>query len=314
MSFDKDHLLKLVAVYGAIVRIVVADTQGSAPRGGGTSMVVWRDGQTGTIGGGALEFEAVLTARDLLDGPARCRVDRIALGPARGQCCGGAVTLVSERFHDNDLQAITGPIYARAISSNSNMPLSVSRMLAEARRGLPNTGQLVDGWMVEPLSTKQVPLWIYGAGHVGRALIDVLSPLPRFHLTWVDTSTNRFPDDIPEGVEQLIAENPADVVRYAPHQAHHLIVTYSHTLDLELCHRLLGHSFASAGLIGSKTKWARFRNRLTELGHDDAQILRIRCPIGQPELGKHPQAIAIGVTAELLRQQEKQETVKDARG
>jgi xanthine dehydrogenase accessory factor len=89
-------------------------------------------------------------------------------------------------------------------------------------------------------------------------------------------------------------------VRYAPKKADHLILTYSHEIDLDLCHRLLGHGFRSAGLIGSRTKWARFRKRLAALGHAPAAIERITCPIGTPALGKHPQAIAIGVAAAML--------------
>jgi xanthine dehydrogenase accessory factor len=88
---------------------------------------------------------------------------------------------------------------------------------------------------------------------------------------------------------------------HAPTDAEHLILTYSHALDLDLCHRLLRRGFLSCGLIGSATKWARFRSRLTALGHDAAAVGRIRCPIGDPALGKHPQAIAVGVAAELLK-------------
>ncbi|MFN3577396.1 MAG: XdhC family protein, partial [Tabrizicola sp.] len=88
---------------------------------------------------------------------------------------------------------------------------------------------------------------------------------------------------------------------HAPTDAEHLILTFSHALDLELCHRLLIRGFRSCGLIGSATKWGRFRSRLAALGHDAAAIGRIRCPIGDPRLGKHPQAIAVGVVAELLR-------------
>ena len=89
-------------------------------------------------------------------------------------------------------------------------------------------------------------------------------------------------------------------MRLAPAEAEHLVLTYSHALDLEICHRLLGHGFRAAGLIGSATKWARFRSRLAALGHAPEQVARIRCPIGDPALGKHPQAIAVGVAAEIL--------------
>ena len=63
---------------------------------------------------------------------------------------------------------------------------------------------------------------------------------------------------------------------------------------------MLGQPFAYLGLIGSKTKRARFRSRLAALGHAAAQIERMICPIGDPRLGKHPQEIALGVGAEIL--------------
>ncbi len=87
----------------------------------------------------------------------------------------------------------------------------------------------------------------------------------------------------------------------APSHAEHLILTYSHALDLELCHRILSRSFGALGLIGSATKRARVRNRLAALGHGPEQIERMQCPIGDPGLGKHPQAIALGVAAEFLK-------------
>lgn len=141
------------------------------------------------------------------------------------------------------------------------------------------------------------PLWIYGAGHVGRALVDVMTPLPDFDITWVDTHAVRFPET---DVTTLIATDPALVVKHAPKEADHLILTYSHEIDLALCHAVLCHDFHSAGLIGSATKWARFRSRLAALGHSNEQISRIACPIGDPALGKHPAAIALGVATAMI--------------
>jgi xanthine dehydrogenase accessory factor len=100
---------------------------------------------------------------------------------------------------------------------------------------------------------------------------------------------------------------------HAPRDAHHLIVTYSHALDLDLCHAALSRGFASAGVIGSATKWARFRRRLAQLGHAPAAIDRIDCPIGDPRLGKHPQAIALGVAARLLVRRADMATPTEAR-
>jgi len=146
---------------------------------------------------------------------------------------------------------------------------------------------------------KARPLWIYGAGHVGRAIVNVMSPMPAFAITWVDTAPERFPDtDIPT----LVAKDPARIVKHAPANADHLILTYSHEMDLALCHAVLRHDFASAGLIGSATKWARFKSRLAIIGHAPEQISRIACPIGDPSLGKHPTEIAVGVASAMIAQ------------
>ena len=185
-------------------------------------------------------------------------------------------------------------------------------MLAEGRAALvetfplgPGLGQCCGGSVTLDFARadaldkpEAAPLWIYGAGHVGRALVDVLSPLPDWEITWVDTGADRFPEG--PNATVLAAADPAMVVAHAPRDAHHLIMTYSHALDLALCHAVLQHGFASAGLIGSATKWARFRGRLAALGHAPETIARIACPIGDPALGKHPQAIAIGVAMAML--------------
>ena len=77
-------------------------------------------------------------------------------------------------------------------------------------------------------------------------------------------------------------------------------MTFSHDLDFALCDALLRHGFGQAGLIGSNTKWARFRKRLEALGHEKQAISQIICPIGTPSFGKDPQAIAVSVAAALL--------------
>ena len=300
MSFDLEALRRAVDRHGRVARVVVAEVAGSVPRGPGTAMLVWAEGerlaQSGTIGGGALELtaaEAALRHEGLTRHP---------LGPSLGQCCGGAVVLLTEHFDAERVAAVAALDGQEVIARGpGEMPLAVRRLLDRARgQGARPEPQLVQGWMVEPVSPPRTPLWIWGAGHVGRALIGVLSPLPDLAITWVDTAASRFPDDGPPGVAQVVTADPAAALAGAPADARHLVLTYSHALDLEICHALLGRGFASAGVIGSATKWARFRGRLAALGHADAQISRIRCPIGQKELGKHPQAIAVGVAAGLL--------------
>ncbi|GAB5437383.1 xanthine dehydrogenase accessory protein XdhC [Falsiruegeria mediterranea] len=298
MGFDLEALREAVKSHGRVTRVVIAAIKGSSPREVGASMLVWPGGQSGTIGGGTLEFEAAEAAR-------RQTSERVlshhALGPDMGQCCGGAVSLLSEVYDVDTVNTLDDEIICRATDERT-MPLTVKRVLNEARgQGTRPEAQLIDGWMIEPVHKPARQLWIWGAGHVGRALVDVLSPLPDLAITWVDTGPERFPETIPAGVTTLPAAKPAELVRYAPTDAEHLVLTYSHTLDLELCNRLLNHDFAFAGLIGSATKWARFRSRLGKLGHTPDRISRITCPIGDPSLGKHPQMIAVGVAADMLR-------------
>ncbi|MBU2360684.1 MAG: xanthine dehydrogenase accessory protein XdhC, partial [Alphaproteobacteria bacterium] len=182
------------------IRITVTRTAGSVPRGAGTQMMVWADRTDGTIGGGALEWQAMQHARTMLAEGHREDVLTLPLGPALGQCCGGSVTL--------------------------------GFAVAEGLEALP-----------------RAPLWIYGAGHVGRALVGVMAPLPAWEITWVDTAAERFPTGA--AVTTLVAADPARAVAHAPDTAHHLILTYSHAMDLAICHAVLSRDFASAGLIGS---------------------------------------------------------------
>lgn len=310
MGFDVQELRRAVAEHGRVVRVVIAAIRGSSPRETGTAMLVWETGQSGTIGGGTLEFEAAEAARRQV---APKQISTHALGPDLGQCCGGAVTLFSEVYEAGDLAALDSHVIARP-ASPALMPVAVKRLLAGARgQGQTPAPQLVEGWMIEPVHQPQLPVWIWGAGHVGRALADVLAPLPDLQITWVDTDAERFPDGIPSGVTAVPAADVALLVPHAPENAAHLVLTYSHALDLALCHALLGHGFAFAGLIGSKTKWARFRSRLAALGHSPGAIARITCPIGDPELGKHPQMIAVGVAAQLLRHGKEDEQREDRR-
>ncbi len=298
MSFDLAALAKAVAAQGCVVRLVVAAVEGSAPREVGAAMLVWRGGHSGTIGGGALEFAAMAAAARLLEGGATRWQERVALGPGLGQCCGGSVRLLYEVWDAASLPGLSGDVVARAVGDGP-MPLAVQRMLTAARGAgvLPKPG-LTGGWMVEPVSRAKHVLWVWGAGHVGRALVSVLAPLPDVRLRWIDVDRARFPAVVPDGV--TIATKPAELVAQAGPGDHHLIVTYSHALDLDLCHRLLQRGFATCGLIGSATKWARFRGRLAALGHAPDAISCITCPIGDPSLGKHPQAIAIGVAWALM--------------
>lgn len=298
MGFDLEDLRAAVAAHGRVARVVIAAIDGSSPREVGAAMLVWDGGQSGTIGGGALEFMAARDAR----GAMADKLSHHALGPELGQCCGGRITLLREVYDAARMATLEGQEVIARSTDGSAMPLAVNRVLSDARaQGARPETQLIQNWMVEPRHHPQTPVWIWGAGHVGRAMVQVMAPLPDLAITWVDTAADRFPDDIPARVTTLPAAQPHLLAQHAPQHAHHLILTYSHALDLELCHALLSHGFSRCGLIGSKTKWARFRSRLAALGHANETISRIDCPIGDPTLGKHPQAIAISAADAILR-------------
>ncbi|CAM4134964.1 xanthine dehydrogenase accessory protein XdhC [Palleronia rufa] len=292
MSFDASRLRSLLRDHPVVWRVLILDTRGSVPRQAGTAMFVWGDGQDGTIGGGRLEWEASAAARD-----DRTGLRTVALGPSLGQCCGGSVTLHLSRWtEDTPLHTGTG-VCAHGPGAPTD---AVRAALCDPTGPLP---RVIDGFVLESTADPALPITVWGAGHVGRALVAVLAPMPDVAILWVDLP-GKFPDHIPAGVTRLDAARPEIIARRAGPESHHVILTHSHDIDLALCHALLTAGVASVGLIGSATKWARFRSRLAALGHASDAIARIRCPIGDPALGKHPQAIAIGVAAALISRQD----------
>lgn len=309
--FDRSTLGDLLETHGRVARVVIAGHKGSTPRETGTVMLVHADGIVGTIGGGRLELDAMDRARRLL---ADTDIEggyadalRQPLGPSLGQCCGGSVTVVTEIWDSAQFRTVFeetefpyAGMYVRRIEGDLPLPTGMARRLQTAADASQNIGtQLVDGWLIEQLWRDRRPIYIYGAGHVGNALAKTLCALPGFQVSVVDMRQDLFAD-LPDTVLRHHDRPPHEVMATAPAEAFHYIMTPDHDYDLELCHRVLQQPFAFAGLIGSKTKWARFRKRLVALGHGPAQIDRITCPIGDPTLGKHPNEIAIGVARDLM--------------
>ncbi|MGB5864729.1 MAG: xanthine dehydrogenase accessory protein XdhC [Sulfitobacter sp.] len=244
----------------AAIWVEVTATRGSAPRDPGTAMKVTATDISGTIGGGALELGAIKKARNILAQTAAAQTETIPLGPDLGQCCGGAVTL---RY---DYQPRTVDAVPEQAKQRNNIPQTT------------------------------IPLWLWGAGHVGRAVVQTAQP-DAFKIIWIDSAFDRFPDHVPVHATATPAADMPLLATRAPLDAHHLIFTYSHDIDLALCAALLQRGAASIGLIGSDTKWARFSKRLAALGLDPAQIT---CPIGDKTLGKAPYQIAHGTVRALL--------------
>jgi xanthine dehydrogenase accessory factor len=247
------------------VLVTVNATQGSVPRGPGTHMLVFVNGELGTIGGGHLEFQALAHARRLLAGELVSTHLRQVLGPSLGQCCGGVVELVLAPMCADDVARL--------------------RTL---------------------LMPPRTPLALFGGGHVGRAIVNTLAPLP-FAVRWIDSRDEIFPADVPLDVECEHSNPVQAAVSDLAAGSRVLIMSFSHAEDLDIVVACLKRQrergdLPFVGLIGSQTKWATFRHRLEDRGFTAEEIARITCPIGVPGItGKEPEVIAVAVAAQLLQ-------------
>lgn len=251
------------------VWVVVASTQGSAPREAGAWMAVFADAVVGTIGGGHVEYQAIARARALLAAPSQAAQPlaavRFALGPALGQCCGGVMYL---RFE---------PVTARDVPA-----------------------------LAKRLDSRLRPVALFGGGHVGQALVRVLAALP-FHITWIDSRDGVFALDVPPRVVCEQSEPVQAAVATLVPDSRVLIMSFSHAEDLDVLAACLKRQREKAdlpyvGLIGSQTKWATFQHRLQARGFSDAELAHVTCPIGVVGIkGKEPPVIAVAVAAQLLQ-------------
>lgn len=243
------------------VVVEVAAHRGSVPREAGTRMLVSARELRGTIGGGHLELKAIEQARALLAGEPAAREQHWPLGPALGQCCGGAVTLRYTPLADSD----------------------------------PAT------WAA---AAPRFTLQLYGAGHVGRAIVQLLDGIA-CRVQWIDERESEFPAAPSAAhVERVCVEPVEAEVDAAPPGAFFLVLTHSHDLDLRITEAVLRRGdFGFLGLIGSATKRARFRHRFEARGIAPHALARLTCPIGVPGIsGKEPEVIAVAVVAQLLQQ------------
>jgi len=251
------------------VLVTVAQVQGSGPREVGAWMAVTAAGFVGTIGGGHLEYEGLAQARALLVRGAvgPAEEQRYALGPSLGQCCGGVVRLRYEWQGPADISSLR------------------ERLGGEQH------------WM---------PVALFGGGHVGRAIVEVLARLPmRVH--WVDSRGDEvFPAELPENCRAEYSDPVQAAVQDLTPGSHVLIMSFSHAEDLDVVAACLARQrergdLPYVGLIGSQSKWASFRQRLQARGFSAAELVHITSPIGVPGIaGKQPEVIAVAVAAQLL--------------
>ena len=303
------ELLSLLNRATPCVWVAVARVQGSAPREEDAGMVVTPERASGTIGGGHLELKAIELAREWLRlGKTSAMQRHYPLGPALGQCCGGAVDLL---FRPVTVAARAWVEALAAAEREGGEIVLATQLDQNALNDAPDCpshtvldGGALSNAVVTHHHFNPWQLWIFGAGHVGKALAQVFGTLPCV-VTWVDSRDAEFPAVVPDNVRIVQSDHPADEVADIPASADVLVLTHSHALDLDIVVQLVRRAdLAYTGVIGSETKAQLFRRRLEARGLDARTMV---CPIGVPARGvknKHPGAIALGVAADLLARRE----------
>ncbi|MFG0788373.1 xanthine dehydrogenase accessory protein XdhC [Delftia tsuruhatensis] len=263
---------------GPLCWVEVMDSRGSVPRERGAWMAVFADRMAGTIGGGHLEFDAIDRARSLLRGWAT---------PGEQGSQGGQVA--TEHQHRYPL----GPSLGQCCGG-----------VVMLRFVLVPQGRM--DMLRERLQPPRDCVALFGAGHVGHALVRLLCNLP-YRVMWVDSRDSVFPEEEHELVQCEYSDPVQSAVADLPTGSQVLIMSFSHAEDLEVVAQCLGRQrqhgdLPYVGLIGSATKWATFRRRLRERGFSDAELDHVTCPIGVPGIkGKEPEVIAVAVAAQLLQ-------------
>ncbi len=262
MSQGAERLSAFLAANPRVVAIHVAQALGSTPREEGAWMLVGATGMLGTIGGGQMEFQAIERAQRILAGEAGEGAMEIPLGPEIGQCCGGRVTL-DLRLLDED-----------------------------GRRALADRERKVAA------SLPQV--FVFGAGHVGKALAEALLLLP-LQLTVVETREGAL-SALPATATKRLMAVPEEAVREAPPGSAFVVLTHDHALDfLIVAEALRRRDSAYVGMIGSATKLETFKRWwLKEAGGDAEALVRLTCPIGGTTVDKRPAVVAALTAAELM--------------
>ncbi|GAA0781366.1 xanthine dehydrogenase accessory protein XdhC [Roseibium denhamense] len=309
------HIADVLKTSEACALVTIISADGSTPRDAGTRMVVREDGGFfGTIGGGTLEFEAIRNASNAARTAKRSfSLETVSLGPDLGQCCGGRTKVAIEVLNAEDRQTVDHLASLERQQSVFSTKASVENNELTARQVIEkehnSSAKLVKNSsgnvLVETFGEHRRALYLFGAGHVGRALVLALAPLP-FDITWVDSRADQFPGAVPFNVQKVCLPDPAEVLQGAPSGAFVLAMTHSHALDEHIMARaLLAQRFEYCGVIGSKTKRARFQKRLKAQGVSERLISRMVCPVGVTAIkSKHPAAIAAGIAVDLLERDE----------
>ena len=307
--------------HGSAALVSVVGAAGSVPRETGARIVLQPDGGFfGTIGGGQLEYAAIAAARTALAaGRGKAEFRDWPLGPNLGQCCGGMVKTLTETFDASDLVAVRRLEAAEQAGAFATLSLlddedRVARTLAAADAGWEQARAPMPFAKMafhEQFGEVATPVVLFGAGHVGRAVVLALAPLP-FAVHWIDTRPDQFPQHVPGNVVTIRTETPAQEVAQAPADAFVIVMTHSHPLDFDITAAALQReTFEFVGLIGSDTKRARFATFARQVGVNERQLDRLICPIGIAHIkGKEPAMIAASLAAQLLVVRERMSTAQ----
>ncbi|WP_417668558.1 xanthine dehydrogenase accessory protein XdhC [Roseibium sp.] len=302
------HLSDLLTTDGTCAMITVAGTAGSTPRETGARMVVRSDGGFyGTIGGGTLELQAIGWATSAIEnGKAGWHLRTFSLGPDLGQCCGGRADVAVEVFTQTqsamaaELAALEdqGRWFSTCAVVREGRPVQRSIGASEPSQAIELSA---DGILHEHFGEPRRELNLFGAGHVGRAVVLALAPLP-FRINWIDNRTDAFPAAVPPNVTKIQTREPAQLAAGANEDSFVLVMTHSHALDEEIiASALLRQTIPYVGLIGSATKRKRFEKRLLARGIAQQAVSAMVCPVGTRQIvSKAPAAIAAGIAVELL--------------
>jgi len=257
-----DRLRALLTGKAEIALVQVESIAGSTPREAGAWMLVTARETGGTIGGGQLEYRAIDAARAILARGQNCDTLDMGLGPEIGQCCGGRVTLTVTRLEATKRTAV------------------MTRLDAE--------------------SAGRPAVYIFGAGHVGRALALAMQPLP-VRLTVVDTREGEL-SRLPEGIARTLSAVPESIAARAEPGSAFIILTHDHALDFLITSAALVRGDARyVGMIGSQTKRASFASWCRGNVDTPVGLDALVCPIGaKGSADKRPEVVAAFVAAEVI--------------
>ncbi len=324
-----DELSDHCAAAAPAVLVSVAGVRGSAPREIGAKMIVTEAETIGTIGGGQLEYQCARVAVALL-GETQLSLRSFPLGSSMGQCCGGVVEILFEPLAGGmpawlrDLKALYGQrepaLIVTGIPADAPVKFVATAdrvfgveesqvapgLVAQARAILSadRRPRRTEQAFFEPIVDPDLNIAVFGAGHVGTAVVGTLSGLD-CNIRWVDSRRNIF-RRVPANVRAVEASEPALEVAAMPSGSFYLVMTHSHALDFDICDRILRRDDVRyCGLIGSLSKRRRFEKRFRELGIPRASIDALVCPIGVDGIsGKKPAEIAVATAAEILKVKE----------